>query len=211
MTDTERVLKIIQEKKLTNNQFCSMTGISPASLSHITSGKTNPSLSTLRSIIAGFPDLSPMWVLQGEGEMYRNPEATASSPTAAGGEVEFPERSAVGSASPMVSKSNDLFGGDGFADAFSFKPNFSSQNPKTAPRVGASVVQSPQGGAASPVDLAKMDGALRTNDGGIAHIQALAEATAAAAVRHYQRPQRKIIEVRIFFDDGTYESFGGPK
>ena len=57
MTDTERILEIIRVKNLNNIQFCSATGISPASLSHITSNRSKPTLSILRNVIAGFPEM----------------------------------------------------------------------------------------------------------------------------------------------------------
>ena len=44
MSDTERVVEIIRVMGMNNIQFSQKTGISPASLSHITSGRSNPTL-----------------------------------------------------------------------------------------------------------------------------------------------------------------------
>ena len=50
MSDTERVVEIIRVMGMNNIQFSQKTGISPASLSHITSGRSNPTLTILRNI-----------------------------------------------------------------------------------------------------------------------------------------------------------------
>ena len=72
MSDTERVVEIIRVMGMNNIQFSQKTGISPASLSHITSGRSNPTLTILRNIVESFPELNPEWVLLGRGDMFRN-------------------------------------------------------------------------------------------------------------------------------------------
>ena len=71
MSDTERVVEIIRVMGMNNIQFSQKTGISPASLSHITSGRSNPTLTILRNIVESFPELNPEWVLLGRGDMIR--------------------------------------------------------------------------------------------------------------------------------------------
>ena len=72
MDDKERIEYIILEKQLSNTEFCAKANIAPATLSHILSGRSKPSLAILRGVVTGFPDLNPEWVLLGTGEMYRN-------------------------------------------------------------------------------------------------------------------------------------------
>ena len=79
-SDKERIEQIIREKKLNNIEFCSKTALSPSTLSHILSERTKPTLPILRSIVDAFPDLNPMWILLGEGEMTKS----GSSQTANG-------------------------------------------------------------------------------------------------------------------------------
>ncbi len=184
MTDSERILEIIKTKGLSNVQFCNQTGISQASLSHIASGRSNPTLATLRSVMAGFPDLNPEWVMMGTGEMFR----TEGESVANGGEkMTNIDAAATPSSQPMAEA--DTTAGQGLFGqtanpgqlGFEWSPNASAPRaPKSQP-----VVQ-----PATIVDI---------------------PAVVRETIKQLHRPQRKIIEVRIFFDDGTYESFGSSK
>ena len=62
MTDKERIEYVINESGLTYVEFSSRTGISPATLSHITSGRSKPTLTIMKGILAGFPDINPEWL-----------------------------------------------------------------------------------------------------------------------------------------------------
>ena len=68
---------IMLEKQLSNTEFCAVTNIAPATLSHILGKRSKPTLAILRNIVTGFPDLNPEWVLLGAGEMYRQPTSTS--------------------------------------------------------------------------------------------------------------------------------------
>ena len=71
MNDKERIEYLIRSLNVTNVEFAARVGVSPATLSHITSGRSKPTLSILRGIISAYPDLNPEWVLMGEGDVYR--------------------------------------------------------------------------------------------------------------------------------------------
>jgi DNA-binding XRE family transcriptional regulator len=58
-------------KKMNSSQFASATGINGASISHILSGRNNPSLEIALKILGTFPEISTDWLLSGKGEMYR--------------------------------------------------------------------------------------------------------------------------------------------
>ena len=165
MTDTERLLEIIRVKNLNNIQFCSITGISPASLSHITSNRSKPTLTILRNVISGFPDVNPEWIMMGTGPMFRGEHGLSLK-----NEDDTPD--------VQPKKENDampsLFGDDDREEA-PYVPSRPKQE-------NAWSVQPP------------------TNS-----IEDIVKKTLTVV----QKPQRKIVEVRIFFDDGTYESFGG--
>ena len=62
MTDKEKIELIMQEKHLNNTQFCNEVCIAPGTLSHIRSGRTEPSLNILRSVSMAFPDINPSWL-----------------------------------------------------------------------------------------------------------------------------------------------------
>lgn len=166
MTDTERLLEIIRVKNLNNIQFCSITGISPASLSHITSNRSKPTLTILRNVIAGFPDINPEWIMMGTGPMFRGDHGGVQK-----SDLDGTESAGKKESDGMPS----LFGDDEADEKVGFTP--------AKPRQENSWTVQPVSGS----------------------IEDIVKKTLTVV----QKPQRKIVEVRIFFDDGTYESFGG--
>lgn len=165
MSDTERILEIIKVKDLNNIQFCSATGISPASLSHITSNRSKPTLSILRNVIAGFPDINPEWVMMGTGPMFR--------------EGADPSRLEADKAS-----------------SDSVRPKSDSDRMNTLFPMDESVPSKPERrGGRKDVD----------NDSAMLPSSSI-EAIVAATVMK-MRQQRKVVEVRVFYDDDTFETF----
>jgi transcriptional regulator with XRE-family HTH domain len=75
----QRILKIQKESKLDRKSFCEKLGISPAILSHISSGRNNPSLELIQKIIKQFSDINLDWLLLGKGKM-RLADAKESEP-----------------------------------------------------------------------------------------------------------------------------------
>lgn len=157
LDDKERIEYIIKDMGMTNVDFASRTGIAPATLSHITSGRSKPTLAILRGIIDGFPDLSPEWVLMGTGPIYKDSKQTKDNTTDGGQAVEM---------------QNDLFS----ANYDTVNKNRQKQESVQAPVQGPSV-----------------EDVVRT--------------TMAAMTGVAQAQPRKVVEIRIFFDDGTYQEF----
>jgi len=65
-----RIIKIIEDKTLTNTQFADKIQIQRSSLSHILSGRNNPSLDVIVKILNTFPEISPEWLIKGLGNPY---------------------------------------------------------------------------------------------------------------------------------------------
>ena len=65
----ERIAQIIQKEDMTAAQFAEKIGISPSSLSHILSGRNNPSLEVVMKIHKACDYISLDWLLYGEGQM----------------------------------------------------------------------------------------------------------------------------------------------
>ena len=167
MTDTERILEIIRVKNLNNIQFCSATGISPASLSHITSNRSKPTLSILRNVIAGFPEINPEWVMMGTGPMFRDADKMAQIEDAR--EKAEPGRQTRTDNERM----NSLF------------PNDDDE-------------------VAGKADLQPRRGREKNLPSDV--VEEVVKTTLTMFSK--QRQQRKIVEVKVFYDDGTFESFG---
>lgn len=192
MEDKDRVALIMSEFNLTSNNFAARANLSPATLSHILTGRSKPTLAILRSIVAGFPELNPEWVMLGTGDMYRsgnNNEVAANTVGADGmdgsDDTDYTDGSHVQSGTPVYST------GDLFAVSNVVRD---AQSAATARTSGQSRSRF------------ESDSEPRTRGGRTAGVVPPREIYEAPA-----RPQRKIVEIRIFFDDGTYETFGPSK
>lgn len=76
----KRIELVIQSQNLTPSQFADRIGIQRSGLSHILSGRNNPSLDFVQKVLVAFPELNPAWFLQGKGRMYVNLTETESLP-----------------------------------------------------------------------------------------------------------------------------------
>ncbi|MCX7953624.1 MAG: helix-turn-helix domain-containing protein [Bacteroidales bacterium] len=77
----ERIIAIIKEKNLTLKDFVEKVGIQRSTLSHIITGRNNPSLELLIKILKTFPDINVEWLLLGVGSMFKNNVSTISEET----------------------------------------------------------------------------------------------------------------------------------
>lgn len=65
----DRIIQIMNTEGLTPSRFAEEIGIQRAAISHITSGRNNPSLDVVTRILERFPSINPNWLLFGSGEM----------------------------------------------------------------------------------------------------------------------------------------------
>ncbi len=71
MTEKERIEKVMQSEGMNSAVFAAAINIQGSTLSHILNGRNNPSLSVLQSILNRFPNISPEWLIMGQGSMER--------------------------------------------------------------------------------------------------------------------------------------------
>lgn len=152
---------------MSQQEFAKAIEVSPASLSNIFNGRTNPTNNHVSAIHHHFPDININWLMFGEGNMY-----VADEP--AGQES---GNATAGVSSSSVSPQSDE--GLLFPD-MSAKP-VGGALPFSADPAGKREII--QGETAIPV--------------------------IREVVKYIDKPQRRITEIRIFFDDGTYEVFSG--
>ncbi len=74
----DRIQKIIQLKKLTSSKFADQVGVPRSTISHILSGRNNPSLEFLQKILDTFPDINTEWLVRGEGPVQTIPNSLFS-------------------------------------------------------------------------------------------------------------------------------------
>lgn len=163
----DRILNIMKQENMNQQEFSKALGISPASVSSIFNGRTSPTIKHAEALHKYFPKLRLNWLLFGEGEMYdhSSDEETADAGSANG--LSNADNNGLGDASQ-----GSLFDGAALDSMF----------PGRTTGYGNDGHNASQGlAAAQPV------------------IQEV--------VKYVDKPPRKIVEIRIFFDDGTFETF----
>lgn len=68
----DRILMVMEREGLTPSRFAESIGIQRSAMSHIISGRNNPSLDVLLKILERFTYVDSDWLLFGKGEMLRN-------------------------------------------------------------------------------------------------------------------------------------------
>lgn len=163
----DRIRLLMEQTKLSQQDFAMKLGISPASLSGIFTGRTNPTNNHVNAIHRAFPEVNVSWLLFGEGEMY---EATGAGGQHPGGQVA--------------------------AEAGSLFPPSEVLSPEAQAAMRASGVPvSTESAAEPPVP---------------AHAMRSLLAQFSQTAKKEDKPRPKIKEIRVFYDDGTYESFPAP-
>ena len=67
----ERILKFLKAENKTSAQFAEEIGVQPSGISHILSGRNNPSLDFVLKMLEKYSFLSTEWLLFGKGSMYK--------------------------------------------------------------------------------------------------------------------------------------------
>lgn len=67
----DRILAFLQNENKSYAQFAEEIGVQPSGISHILSGRNNPSLDFVIKMLHKYPSLSADWLLFGRGPMHR--------------------------------------------------------------------------------------------------------------------------------------------
>jgi len=67
----ERILVFLQNENKSYAQFAEEIGVQPSGISHILSGRNNPSLDFIIKMLLKYPSLSADWLLFGRGAMNK--------------------------------------------------------------------------------------------------------------------------------------------
>lgn len=71
-----RLFSFINSQNITPTDFAKMVGISPATLSSIKTGRTQPTITIVEKLKQRFPDLNTDWLIFGTGEMLQSQNRT---------------------------------------------------------------------------------------------------------------------------------------
>ncbi|MCF2593455.1 helix-turn-helix transcriptional regulator [Bacteroides caecigallinarum] len=146
----DRIIQIMRSAGLSNAEFADKIGISTSSLSHIFSGRNNPSLDMVKRLHKSFPDISLNWILYGEGDMYAG-GASSTEDYENGTEGKSDEN--------LQNTDNGQF-------YFDFRKEKPSEEPVYTPQIPEK-----------------------------------------EQIKYIEKPAPKITEIRIFYDNGTFEVF----
>jgi transcriptional regulator with XRE-family HTH domain len=66
-----RIEILLEEKKLTQAAFADMIGVGRSSITHLIKGRDKFSNVIASNTLLTFPEINPVWLLKGEGDMYK--------------------------------------------------------------------------------------------------------------------------------------------
>jgi transcriptional regulator with XRE-family HTH domain len=76
----DRIAHIIRAKNLTAAEFAVRLGIQPSNISHLLSGRNNPSLDFVRKLKETFPEYNLDWIVLGKGPITVSEPLVVTSP-----------------------------------------------------------------------------------------------------------------------------------
>ena len=68
----DRIRQLMEAQHMNQQAFARFTNIGSASLSSIFTGRTRPTMNHVMAIMEAFPDVNPKWLIQGAGPMMNN-------------------------------------------------------------------------------------------------------------------------------------------
>lgn len=166
--------------------FAASIGISNATLSSIFTGRTNPTNKIVEAIHNTYPTVRTDWLMWGTGPMFAIGDGTTALPSSGDSE-------------------------SGIGDLFS-SANMSARTQSTNPANGASAMPpaGQHGTRQNPSSFQNSSSGASNLEGGkkmISNSEISQLAQLAALSSPSVAPQRKITEIRVFYDDQTWESF----
>lgn len=173
----DRIKQLMESLHLSQKVFAQQTGISEATLSGILNDKSSPSLKIVERIIARFPQISVAWLIFGKEPMLSLPAASTEGSNSLSADKS--PQNPLGAIEPLL-----LGLGEEGTSASPFPtastPLFSQENQKS----------NLNGKENSGVDSSpSFDNGEKT------------------IIKYIDKPARKITEIRVFYDDQTWETF----
>lgn len=172
----DRIRSLMETQHMNQQSFASFIGVSPATLSSIYNGRTQPTLNIANRICSKLTNVSLSWLLYGTGEMYRSadaPDLSSLPPLSQSAGTQGSPTSPAPSSS-AAHADNAMLG-------FQFDD---TQRPPQSPRTAAPTT----GQLLNRLPLSSPQ-------------------PQSVVVKKIDKPQRRISEIRVFYDDQTWETF----
>lgn len=179
----DRIKQIQDYAKLSQQDFSGFIGISPATLSGVYAGRTQASNKLVTAIHSAFPEINIYWLMFGTGNMFvdgdHSAEPTSDSPSSqAPAQQQCPTPSSDGADIEALSQQPAAIAG---VSASYDGPLFQMQ---------------PESAQPAPYASRRECGSMGRSNSAFQN-----------SGKNIYKPVRRIKEIRVFFDDGTYESF----
>ena len=189
----DRIRQIMEDQKLNQQSFAQLIGKSTATLSNIFNDRTKPTLDIVDAIKKKFPQVNTEWLLFGTPPMYINKVEGGAAASSSG--------ASVGAGGMDAEDSLDMYGGASASAGMGAQGGMSGAGGMAGDAMEPSLDFGADGQDSSPAspslfDQPQMHGVKRTPKN-----------IANAAVKIVDKPQRRITEIRIFYDDQTWETF----
>ena len=189
----DRIRQIMEDQKLNQQSFAQLIGKSTATLSNIFNDRTKPTLDIVDAIKKKFPQVNTEWLLFGTPPMYINKVEGGAAASSSG--------ASVGAGSMGTEDSLDMYGGASASAGMGAQGGMPGAGGVAGGAMEPSLDFGADGQDSSPAspslfDQPQMHGVKRTPKN-----------IANAAVKIVDKPQRMITEIRIFYDDQTWETF----
>ena len=182
----ERIKEIIEREGMGQSQFADFIGVNRPTLSHILAGRNNPSMEVMMKIHQKFPKINILWLFDGigsyEGDAVADyPSGTLTEDQVVDAESMAPyERTEQLQPSPSATASSQLQSRFYQGELFAENAVFASESTGATKNRKEIPLQTPQ--KAPYLSDTQLEYAKKSL-------------------------QRKIVEIKIFYDDGTYETF----
>ena len=80
----DRLQLLLQDNNMSASKLAELIDVQPSGISHILSGRNNPSMEFIVKCLNAFPNINPEWFIMGTGPMYKSAQndfsATGSDP-----------------------------------------------------------------------------------------------------------------------------------
>lgn len=73
-----RLKQFLAAENITQSQFADKIDVGRASISHVLSGRNNPSYEFIKAIMSKYPTLNMEWLMFGKGKMYNTPHPAST-------------------------------------------------------------------------------------------------------------------------------------
>lgn len=184
----DRIRQVIDREGMTQSQFADFIEVNRPTLSHILAGRNNPSLEVLMKIHQKFPKISMSWLFDGTGSYCEDDVLT-----------DHPNPSSVSEQAACADTDDDSC----LQPESAWAP--SSALPGEQPK---SRIYQGELFAENAVFASENTGASKNRKEMPLQTTQKAPYLSDSQIEYAKKSlQRKIVEIKIFYDDGTYETF----